>query len=478
MKKIFSFLIVCVLQLVSTQLARSQFLWDHTTTDFDGQYEYCYDVLDCYGNNCIIAGTVIDDSKQGIRRMFWGSTDAGLHWTMFDPKLDPEKYLSQKSRFGLIQQIDPLHIVAISFGRTYIFDGFNGYDSNLTLRSNDGGHSWNIIDSQLNGVTRYVHFFTIDSGLLVLNENDKFSRGTGAQKLFSTTDGGQHWNPVAAPSSFAWGKYIGNHLFASFNAPHGPVVFSDDKFQTIKTTSVLIDSADDPPDPTYNYVFNNCNFAGIDTIIAYGRYNVSGDWTVTKAAIMRSIDGGSHWSDPILFESVWEIEKMSPIDHDTVIAGGPNGGHILMSTNRGATWREDSLMIDTAYPAYSLTSIAIPQSGTPLAIYAFRSGTGFPSIVIRGVTQRNSVEWSGTISYHDRIFPNPATTTVNIASVESSTPYRFIDVLGRNVLNGIVGDNTSIRVDVASLPRGMYYVIVDTPYGTPILAGKLMLTGK
>ena len=55
MKKIFSFLIACTLLLVSAQAAQSQFLWDHIRTDFDGQYYYCHDVLDCYGNDCIIA---------------------------------------------------------------------------------------------------------------------------------------------------------------------------------------------------------------------------------------------------------------------------------------------------------------------------------------------------------------------------------------------------------------------------------------
>jgi hypothetical protein len=98
-----------------------------------------------------------------------------------------------------------------------------------------------------------------------------------------------------------------------------------------------------------------------------------------------------------------------------------------------------------------------------------------PSIIIRGSISKRNVEFSGLLQYHDRIFPNPATSSVNIASVESATPFHIIDMFGRTVLNGVVGDHTTIPVDVSRLSRGAYYVIVDNTSGNPITVGKMML---
>jgi hypothetical protein len=71
------------------------------------------------------------------------------------------------------------------------------------------------------------------------------------------------------------------------------------------------------------------------------------------------------------------------------------------------------------------------------------------------------VEESGKLFYNSRVFPNPATTRLSIASVERGTPYKIIDVFGRVVLSGMTLDHATLNVDISDIPRGIYYVLVE-----------------
>ncbi len=472
MKSLYSAIAIFLLVTILASHADAQLVWNTVRSDFDGQYNYCYDVLACNGNDCVLGGSVVDEAQQKILRMFWTSNDGGKHWVKKDPLLSDGTYLYWKSYFLSVQQINATSIVALSRGRAR-----DGYDSNLTMLSTDGGAHWKNIDSGINGVSRAVFFYNNDSGFLISN---KGKRGDGPPRFYTTTDGGLHWDSTTSTvwKSINKRQYLGNQTFAGFTSPNGPFYYTTDNFQTVNHSAVLIDSIDNIPNPFYHYYINNCSFGGLDTVIAYGSYNVSGDWTVSAGMMMRSTDRGMHWSAPQLFDSIWSIDKMTTLSRDTVIAGGESNKHILRSTDRGLTWRTDSLLLDTAYEAYVLRNVVIPSSGNPLALYTYSQIDGVPSIVISGDHELNRVEWSGYLNYHDRLYPNPATTTVNIASIESSTPFHLVDVLGRVALEGIVGDHTDIQVNVSSLPRGMYYLIVNDTYGNPVIAGKLMLSGK
>ncbi len=92
--------------------------------------------------------------------------------------------------------------------------------------------------------------------------------------------------------------------------------------------------------------------------------------------------------------------------------------------------------------------------------------------------QGNKVEWVDRLSFHDHIYPNPATTILNIASVEKSSAFRLVDVFGRVVISAKTLDYTSLAVDVSPLPRGAYYLVVDNQQGIPVIVGKAILTEK
>jgi Secretion system C-terminal sorting domain len=55
-------------------------------------------------------------------------------------------------------------------------------------------------------------------------------------------------------------------------------------------------------------------------------------------------------------------------------------------------------------------------------------------------------------------YPNPASGSLTITSVNSGEPVQILDVLGRVVMNGVISTNGSLTLDVSSLSTGTYYV--------------------
>lgn len=81
---------------------------------------------------------------------------------------------------------------------------------------------------------------------------------------------------------------------------------------------------------------------------------------------------------------------------------------------------------------------------------------------------------SHALGYNHRIYPNPATTTLNLVSIETSSHFKIIDILGRTVISGMTGDHKTSTIDISTLPRGIYYILVQTNdmKGAYVIAGK------
>ena len=100
-----------------------------------------------------------------------------------------------------------------------------------------------------------------------------------------------------------------------------------------------------------------------------------------------------------------------------------------------------------------------------------------PSILVRGSQTKDQVDYYGRVYYHHRVFPNPATTTLNIASKEVPRLFHLYDIFGREVRSGIVPDHGILTLDIRSIPRGLYYGIIDAD-NMKIIVGKLMVVGQ
>jgi photosystem II stability/assembly factor-like uncharacterized protein len=472
-KRIFLMSLIILGGVLFASNACSQYVWNTIYPDFDGARYNCFDKIDCKGNYCTAAGVVVDDQKQTVRWMFWSSANGGISWSKQDPGLPNQSYLPAEY-ITCLQQIDSLNIIA----GTYREIGNSIYS--FPLRTFDGGATWKVqsLGNSLCFITD-IHFSNPMEGILLAQkyeyDNDSVLYIGSNSRVFVTTNGGATWDSIADQKYYQSNCYsYGNGKFSMYHQ-NSPILTTSDYWKTIDTVSKLFDSLDAP---TNYYRFTYCNFTGGDTIVLYGVYFNFGDQNDTKGVMMQTVDGGKHWHHPIIFDSVLKIEKMTSLLNDTVFAGGPSAGYYLMSTDHGMTWRTDSLILDTNYPAYSLKGIAFTASGNPIASYAFQNKfTGsIPSILIRGERLTRSVESSGRLNYNQRVFPNPATTTLNIASIEAASPFKIYDLFGRVVIKGMVRDRATLTLDISSLSPGIYFVFVDDIHrGIPIPVGKVMV---
>ena len=169
------------------------------------------------------------------------------------------------------------------------------------------------------------------------------------------------------------------------------------------------------------------------------------------------------------------ITNTTELDRDTILAGGFSSNKILFSSDRGFSWRVDSLLLDTAYMASGLHGISMIGKGDVIASFGSGALSNEQTILIRGVKEKLSVY--DMIAYNTHIYPNPATGIVNIVSIDRSDPVHIIDVLGREVLNGVLSGDGKIMLDFSPLPKGMYTVSLDHR-GKRVLVGKVAILGR
>ncbi|MEP7234019.1 MAG: T9SS type A sorting domain-containing protein [Ignavibacteriota bacterium] len=466
-------LILSILLLLRTA-ADAQFVWQVAHTDFDGRFDYCFEVLSCNGETCTIAGSLVDEQEHTITRVFWRSTDNGISWKLQNPDLPVDTNFDHLNFFTKIQQIDPLHAVAIGvrWDVDTVRNGAFG-DSALILMTSDAGTSWIEQSLPFSGIARYVQFSDSMTGILCIQENEGPSIGGGRKNIFTTRNGGKNWALKSFTGNIVECRSDGGDAFRIFTTPNGRIYSTKDNWNTIDSTNLILDPASFPDSKDYYLI--HCNFSGGDTILAYGLI-VNQE---REAVIIRSTNRGISWESPIQFhQSLPYIDFMTSLDRDTVLAAGTNLNNILMSTDRGTTWRVDSLIIDTAYSVIAPRGLEFTMSGIPLAIYSYSDiGYSIPSILLRGLKSKSGVENTSKLSYRHRIFPNPASNTLYIASVENPKPYWIVDMLGRTKLSGETRDHSVLNVDISSLPTGVYEVLSVGVYGKMSI-GKLMVAGK
>ena len=444
--------------LIVTSGARAQFLWKVVlpTESSLQNFNRSYQALSCFGDNCTVAGTVYDSI--GIRIMFWRSGDGGDKWVMYDPHIAAQNL---NGVFSQVEQIDSLNIIAV---------GYNG----IMLRTFDGGKTW--VQQNSNTTTNLVsiHFSDAATGIFTCRNTDG--------PVFTTTDSGNHWNPVVFADSIlseialAGGACechsFGSGRFGILERGDGPIFSTTDNWSTIQRSNLLVDST---IDQWKSYGFGDCRFHGMDTIIAFGSFR-EGTSLIFRAVITRSTDGGLHWEKPFKSSNAGGVASMTDIDNDTIYAITENPRRLLMSIDAGNTWQENIVQLDTIY----VTDAYSPQLRRTRHGLIALMDSNTSTVVAKGTQSISSVNYSGTIGYNQRVYPNPATTTLYVVSVETSTPYKIVDVLGRIVMSGMVPDHNTLILDISSLPRGLYYVLVeraDIP-GVFVVVGKVADIGR
>jgi hypothetical protein len=197
-----------------------------------------------------------------------------------------------------------------------------------------------------------------------------------------------------------------------------------------------------------------------------------------NGAITRTTDGGKSWTSFPIADSVGAIHSMSSLTRDTIYASGSSGAHrMLRSTDRGASWSLDSVLLDTAYEFVAANGLTVMADGHPVGLFSQSSYDVDPSAIFRGEWEPARVEIYERIFYGTHLYPNPATTEFTITSVDPSRPVHVFDMIGRELLHDVLDTRGVATLDISRLPRGVYSVVLDH-YGKLLPVGKVAVVGR
>ena len=160
---------------------------------------------------------------------------------------------------------------------------------------------------------------------------------------------------------------------------------------------------------------------------------------------------------------------IKPKSRDVILGGGSGGSGSYVPCSGAAYWCAHTCTVcwsSTApYPVLSNctnTQSALtadcptpPPGPARTPDYCYSIGcVGLPPPYIEPA----KVEASAIIDTSLQAYPNPASGQLILTSTNAGAHFLILDVLGREVLNGLIPLNGSLTLDVSSLPSGTYYV--------------------
>ncbi|MBS1904043.1 MAG: T9SS type A sorting domain-containing protein [Bacteroidetes bacterium] len=448
--------------LNGTPIARAQLLWHVTHTDSwvspSGHLDslVCFTSVSCKGNICTAAAIVTTDPNQYVdkRLTMFRSEDGGASWKEQSFDIQYPMWLTNFG-FTKVQQVDPLCAVGIA-------------DNGFVVKTTDGGQSWKLMPFPVQHQLADIDFSDSLTGIVVGIELDS--------EIFTTTDGGNTWTDRTKPGYYnlCSCRSFGHGEFRFFRYGRGQIYTTYDNFQTVDSTALIFDSVSDPK--YYNDLVN-CTFTAGDTILAYGRHWPSDtvDPSGGYGMIMRSTDGGKSWEQPFVFPTIKinDVTMTTDLDRDTIYAGGFSNHNLLVSTDRGASWRCDTIVIDTSYTPFSCWGLTMTGDEHLVASFSPVTNHSF-SILARSSSVLSHVDVVEKIQYYTYVYPNPADRMVHISSIDRSNPYHVFDILGREVAQGVLSAEGTADLDVSQMPAGVYEVLLQY-YELECCAGKIIV---
>jgi photosystem II stability/assembly factor-like uncharacterized protein len=436
--------------LLCSGRAGAQWVWNITDSTASGSNDRLYS-LSCSGSNCTACGMSLDLSIVRDKIIFKHSTDAGRTWVTQDPGL-PLQFSDQQEHLEAVCQIDSRHAVAVG-------------DTALIVKTSDGGETWVQEACPTRSILLAVDFSDTLTGIAV---------GTRPPVVLTTSDGGSHWNQASLASGDFYSCHsFGQGKFSAYMYGNGPVYSTSDWWQTVDSGAVIPYSIDSSPDFP---VCGHCRFYSGDTVIAYGDLIHFRDSTHQSlwSFVILSADGGKSWQTPAVDSDYRTLDCISSLNGDTVLAGSILGNkRMLISTDRGATWRTDTLLFDSYAEPYAIKAIEFTTDHTPIGMFA-KTLFDDNSFLTRGRSTSSSVKSPRSILYQTQIYPNPASGSVNIASIDVGSSVHFLDILGHDVLSEKISSSGTLTLDVSRLPPGMYAVIIEKN-GQMLPGGKMIL---
>jgi hypothetical protein len=401
----------------------------------DSGYPHLYTALGCLDDhNCLACALVLKQTYTGIVDR---STDGGLTWQQY--RL-PIKIVDARSDFfQTVYFIDSLNIILTGSG-------------GLIYRSMDGGVTWS--DRSYVSLAAGGEPAFIDSAFGAV--------AMGAGTVITTTDGGVSWDSV------------GGLPYRLLNSPKWVdrdtlLVYLQGANTIYSLTAHSIDSVKLPFDRTLTDTggyrsIGEIKWMGGQEAFAAGLHYVKDDRDVNhfRQLQARTTDNGRTWAqilDEDFGDHIWGFSANKP---GSGILFGDAQGHIKWTRDwRSGIWISDTVTADSSF--LEISQAVFLDSETVLA--RFDNGTIIlgPSDGFIGkfrLPESRSVLYFESLVRNALLFPNPASTTLNVRVPARTGRVRLIDILGREVAICMIS-NGGATCTVASLADGVYSVILD-----------------
>jgi len=246
---------------------------------------------------------------------------------------------------------------------------------------------------------------------------------------------------------------------------NGPLYTTTDNWNTFDTTQPCYDTSYTDYLGFHDAIFGHCFFGEGDTMIVAGNHSAGTNSSnaIPAGTLARTTNGGRRWEHFHLADSMGSLQTMTGVDHDTIYISGSSyahtSPHLLWSSDRGATWLLDTILLDTNFEAHTAASMTMTGDGYPLALFAYDDNVGSATGIYRGEWSKSEVSSEISLSIGATLYPNPSTSELNFRFAEPFSGVVLCDLLGRIMLREASDDKGTL--DVSSLPRGVYRVMIE-----------------
>jgi hypothetical protein len=389
--------------------------------------------------------------------VYYRSQDGGNTWDIVDsilPGLDTTNFANSVQTKGY--NGDEYGIAAR--GNTVAIAVFDDWNDVVLLKSTDNGDTWTktIINDFMDNPTSTDTIQTSDgSGSVIIDNNgmvhvfygnmyvlDDDGFGTGNTSYFPGTNGIMYWNESmgAAPGSNSTNAVM---ITGALDLDNNGV----------------IDIIDPNSIPAYFNSLSSYPTAGIDAngniYLAYAALveNLNnGIQNYRHIYMMKSTNGGNTWTTPVdvngnqagagfhdfdecMYPSIAELVDAKV--HLIYQQDGEPGSSVTGSSGSGTSDDGD---------AFSLNNIYYLSIDTNLT----------PSVSVEEIKNKVGL----------RLYPNPATESISLTVNNANYSYEIMDMTGRIVIANTVANKINEKINLQSLPAGMYFVKVNTSQGT------------
>ncbi|WP_460501663.1 WD40/YVTN/BNR-like repeat-containing protein, partial [Hymenobacter agri] len=245
------------------------------------------------------------------------------------------------------------------------------------LRTTDGGQTWTVQSSSTvygnaDSYPDMIHFFSATEGVTV---GDPTTASNGAMEMYTTTNGGTTWTPVANPPTAQSNEFpvgsppaaIGNHIW--FATVTGRVFHSTDKGLT------------------WTVVTTPAGQINLGTLVFRDAQNgllVVANTATTKHKIFSTADGGTTWT-PVTYTGPLHGVGLSAVPGTTQYV---STGTDLGNGDAGSSYSRDN----------GLTWVAIEATNNHLVTEFVSSSAGWSSALLINGTQLQggALRYNGT----------------------------------------------------------------------------------